>query len=285
MTAILDRDAGTAAAHGGHFDIRRFMSPLAGGLAGVANVIMQLSWPAIGYGVMESRVESGSAMKHPIKRGRTTFTYLAVALLGDDDDRQKFRDAVNRQHAQVYSTDESPVPYRAMDPNLQLWVAACLYYGLADLTERLQGPLDDHTADQLYRYSARLGTTLQVRPEMWPADRRAFATYWDESLTQVNIDPAMRDYLRALVDLKNLPRPFQLLFARNSLFWTNGFLPSPFREQMGLTWSDSDEKKFTRTLRVIGQAEKPIPPAVKALPFSLLLSDMRRRVRTRRPLV
>lgn len=285
MTAILDRDAGRAAAGGGHFDIRRYMSPLAGGLAGVANVIMQLSWPSIGYGVMESRVESGSAMKHPIKRGRTTFTYLAVALLGDDDDRQKFRDAVNRQHAQVYSTDESPVPYRAMDPKLQLWVAACLYYGLADLTERLHGPLDDDTADQLYSYSARLGTTLQVTPAMWPRDRRAFRAYWDESLAEVNIDPAMRDYLRRLVDLKNLPRPFQLLFARNSLFWTKGFLPSPFREQMGFSWSQSEERRFARTLRGIGLLESPVPAAVKATPFSLLLADMRRRAKSGRPLV
>lgn len=285
MTAIVDRDAGTAAANSGRFDIRRFMSPLAGGLAGIANVIMQLSWPAIGYGVMESRVESGSAMKHPVKRGRTTFTYLAVALLGDDDDRQQFRDAVNRQHAQVYSTEQSPVAYRAMDPTLQLWVAACLCYGLVDLTERLHGPLDDGTADRLYTYSARLGTTLQVKPEMWPADREAFRSYWDESLAEVSIDPAMREYLRGLVDLKNLPRPFQLLFGRNSLFWTKGFLPPPFREQMGFTWSDSEARRFARTLRAIGQAERPIPPAVKALPFSLLLADMRRRARAGKPLV
>jgi uncharacterized protein (DUF2236 family) len=36
---------------------------------------MQLSWPEVGYGVMESKVDSGNAMKHPYKRARTTFTY------------------------------------------------------------------------------------------------------------------------------------------------------------------------------------------------------------------
>lgn len=289
MTATLDRDmepVGTEPVGTDEgFDIRRYMSPFAGGLAGAANVIMQLSWPAVGYGVLESRVESGSAMKHPLKRSRTTFTYLAVALLGNDEDRRHFRAAVNRQHAQVYSTEGSPVAYRAMDPKLQLWVAACLYYGLVDLVERLHGPLDEADADRLYAYSARLGTTLQVRPEMWPASREAFRSYWEESLAEVQIDAVMRDYLRSLVELKNLPRPFQILFAGHSMFWTKGFLPSPFREAMGFTWSRSEEARFTTTLRGIGHAERPMPPALKALPFSLLLADMRRRVKAGRPLV
>ncbi|HXO57836.1 MAG TPA: oxygenase MpaB family protein, partial [Mycobacterium sp.] len=43
-------------------------------LLGPANVIMQLAQPGVGYGVMESRVESGRIDLHPIKRARTTFT-------------------------------------------------------------------------------------------------------------------------------------------------------------------------------------------------------------------
>ena len=43
-------------------------------LLGPANVIMQLARPGVGYGVMESRVESGRIDLHPIKRARTTFT-------------------------------------------------------------------------------------------------------------------------------------------------------------------------------------------------------------------
>lgn len=260
------------------------MSPF-GGLAGAANVIMQLSWPAIGYGVKESRVESGSAMKHPIKRSRTTFTYLAVALLGGEEDRRAFSRAVTRQHAQVYSTESSPVAYRALDPELQLWVAACLYYGLVDMIERMHGGLDDETADQLYQYSARLGTTLQVRPDMWPPDRAAFDRYWEESLSSVRIDDTIRDYLLGLVRLENLPRVLQLLFARTSVFWTTGFLPPPFREQMQLDWSGREEALLSLILRGLGRIEDLVPPALKALPFTLLLADMRLRIRTGRPLV
>lgn len=285
MTATLDSRTGDPAVPAEPFDIRPYLSPLAAGLPGAANVIMQLSWPAIGYGVMESRVDSGSAMKHPLKRSRTTFTYLAVALLGNDQDRRMFRTAVNGQHAQVRSTSSSPVRYNAMDPKLQLWVAACLYYGLADLISRLQGPLDDAVADRIYDYSARLGTTLQVRPDMWPPDRHAFALYWADSMTQVRIDDAVRDYLMRLVRLENLPGAVQRMLGPRNVFWTTGFLPSIFREQMSLAWSEADEAKFTARLKCLARAEAPLPPAVKALPLNLFLWDMRRRVRQGRPLV
>ena len=39
--------------------------------AGPANVIMQLSWPPVGHGVVESKVDSGNLLKHPWKRART----------------------------------------------------------------------------------------------------------------------------------------------------------------------------------------------------------------------
>lgn len=39
-----------------------------------ANVIMQLSCPGVGYGVLESPVDSGNVYRHPFKRARTTGT-------------------------------------------------------------------------------------------------------------------------------------------------------------------------------------------------------------------
>src|ERR1700722_10065964 len=136
-------------------------------LLGPANVIMQLGRPGVGYGVMESRVESGRVDLHPIKRARTTFTYLAVAMAGSDAQKAAFRRAVNRAHAQVYSTPDSPVQYNAFDPDLQLWVAACLYKGGVDFYRMFIGEMDDRDADRHYREGMALATTLQVPEEMW----------------------------------------------------------------------------------------------------------------------
>ena len=46
---------------------------------------MQLARPEVGYGVIESPVESGSVFRHPYKRTRTTLTYLVVAMRGIED--------------------------------------------------------------------------------------------------------------------------------------------------------------------------------------------------------
>jgi uncharacterized protein (DUF2236 family) len=164
-------------------------------LAGPANVIMQLARPGVGYGVMESRVESGRVDLHPIKRARTTFTYLAVATAGSDAQKDAFRRAVNRAHAQVYSTPDSPVAYNAFDVDLQLWVGACLYKGGLDIYRTFIGELEGEDAERHYREGMALATTLQVPPQMWPADRAAFDRYWQESLAQAHIDDAVRDYL------------------------------------------------------------------------------------------
>src|SRR3954465_15944560 len=96
-------------------------------LAPAANVIMQLSVPGVGYGVLESPVDSGNVYKHPFKRDLTTGTYLAVATVGTESARALIRGAVVVAHRQVRSTASSSVPYNAFDPKLHLRVAACLY--------------------------------------------------------------------------------------------------------------------------------------------------------------
>src|SRR6185312_14789845 len=164
-------------------------------LAGPANVIMQLARPSVGYGVLESRVESGRVDRHPIKCARTTFTYLAVATNGSLEQKAAFRRAVNRAHAQVFSTDESPVKYHAFDRDLQLWVGACLYKGAVDVHRLFVGEMDGETAERHYREGIPIGTTLQVSEDMWPADRAAFDRYWQESLAKVHIDDTVREYL------------------------------------------------------------------------------------------
>ena len=179
-----------------------------------ANVIMQLSSPGVGYGVLESPVDSGNVYKHPFKRARTTGTYLAAATLGTDADRALIRAEVDRVHALVRSKSSSPVSYNAFDPRLQLWVAACLYRYYIDQHEFLYGPLDDEAADAVYQDAKKLGTTLQVRDDMWPADRIAFDEFWKRTLDELNIDPPVREHLHGVAAMAFLPAPLRLLAGR-----------------------------------------------------------------------
>lgn len=258
-------------------------------LAGPANVIMQLARPGVGYGVLESRVDSGRVDLHPIKRARTTFTYLAVATRGSDAQKAAFRRAVNRAHAQVYSTDESPVAYHAFDKDLQLWVAACLYKGAVDIYRIFVGEMDDQTADEHYRQSATLGTTLQVPPDMWPADRVAFDEYWQHSLAQVHIDDTVREYLYPIAAGRirgvRLPAALQRRLEAGNLLITTGFLPQRFRDEMRLPWDAERQRRFDRLMTVLRTVNHLMPRPVRQFPFNVLLTDLDRRIRTGRPLI
>jgi uncharacterized protein (DUF2236 family) len=258
-------------------------------LAGPANVIMQLARPGVGYGVLESRVESGRVDLHPIKRARTTFTYLAIASAGSDAQKEAFRRAVNRAHAQVYSTPESPVAYNAFDVDLQLWVGACLYKGGVDIYRTFIGELDGEDADRHYREGMALATTLQVPPQLWPADRAAFDRYWQESLAKVYIDDAVRDYLYPIAAGRirgvTLPGPLQRLSDGFSLLITTGFLPQRFRDEMRLPWDAAKQRRFDRLMAVLRAVNRTLPRFVRQFPFNVLLRDVDRRIRTGRPLV
>jgi len=251
----------------------------AAALLPAANVIMQLALPGVGYGVLESPVDSGNVYKHPFKRARTTGTYLAVATMGTESDRALIREAVDTAHAQVRSGTSSPVRYNAFDPRLQLWVAACLYRYYVDQHEFLYGPLDDEAADAVYQDARRLGTTLQVRDDMWPADRLAFDEYWKRSLDELNIDPPVREHLRGVAAMAFLPWPVRATAGRFNLFATTGFLPPEFRAMMALPWGGAAQRRFEWLLAALRLADRLIPHQTWLFGYQLYLWDMRARAR------
>jgi uncharacterized protein (DUF2236 family) len=257
-------------------------------LSGAANVIMELAQPGVGHGVRESRVESGRVDRHPVKRARTTLTYLAVALAGNETQKAAYSRGVNKQHAQVFSTPDSPVPYNAFDKDLQLWVAACIYKGFVDVYRIFVGEMDDEWADHHYRAGMKLGTTLQVPAGMWPADRKAFDEYWQQSLERVHIDDAVREYLYRIAAGRlrgvTLPNRLQQRLDAINLFLTTGFLPQRFRDEMRLPWDAVKQRRFNRLMAVLGTVNNLMPRFVRRFPFNWMLQDLDWRIRTGRPL-
>lgn len=175
-----------------------------------------------------------------------------------------------------YGVLESPVSYRAFDPKLQLWVAACLYRYYIDQHEFLYGRLDEAAADAVYADASRLGTTLQVRPSMWPPDRAAFDEYWKRSLDELSIDPPVREHLKGVADMSFMPWPVRATLGRFNLFATTGFLPPEFRSMMRLP---DQQRRFEWLLAALRLADKLIPHQAWIFGYQLYLWDMRARAR------
>ncbi len=225
-----------------------------------ANVIMQLSLPGVGYGVLESPVDSGNVYKHPFKRARTTGTYLAVATIGTESDRELIRAAVDTAHRQVRSTPSSPVSYNAFDP------------GAAAVGGRL--PVS------LFRRPARVSCTARstrpprMRSIRTPSDwappfkcakgcghrtaSRSTTTGSGRWKTCASIPP-VREHLHGVATMAFLPWPLHALAGPFNLFATTGFLAPEFRAMMRLEWVESQQRRFEWLLAALRLADRLIP--------------------------
>ncbi|ATD72938.1 MULTISPECIES: oxygenase MpaB family protein [Gordonia] len=246
---------------------------------GAANVVMQLGWPEVAYGVMESKVESGALTKHPWKRARTTGQYLAVAILGTDEEKAAFRETVNSAHRHVKSDANSPVKYNAFNRELQMWVAACLFVGIEDMHLLLHGQMTEDEAEEFYQSSKTLGTTLQVPDDMWPATRKDFDRYWNLACQRIVIDDTTCDFLNDLVDLKMINPLIRLPFVSLLRFLTIGSLPPIYRDQLGLEWTEDDRRRFQHLFTFVSVVNKFLPKSIRFGGSRMLMRDLRRRMK------
>jgi uncharacterized protein (DUF2236 family) len=202
------------------------------------------------------------------------------------------RAEINRAHTGVRSQPTDGVQYNAFDPELQLWVAACLYKGIEDLYTLFYG-LDPATLESvIYPYCKRLGTTLQVTDEMWPPDREAFEQYWQAGLGRIEMDDLTRGYLQGIASLSfvvgplgTLGKPLARLLRPAGRLITLGFLPEPFRELLELPWDDRRQRRFDALLSTAVAINRRLPRPLREFPMNVYLWDTRRRIRTGQPIV
>jgi len=224
-------------------------------------------------------------MEHPWKRLRTTAQYMAVAVLGSDEERAAYRDAVNVAHRQVRSTDSSPVKYNAFDRDLQLWVAACLFVFYEDTYQLLRGKMTEEQAENFYQHARPLGTTLQVSDDQWPVTRAEFDTYWNTTCQSLEMDDTVRDFLMRLINLKMINPVLRVIFAPLLRFLTIGFLAPRFRELLGVQWSKAEQRQFENLFLFVSFVNRFIPPFIRTFNYSVLMADLRYRIRRRKALI
>ncbi|MFC0680800.1 oxygenase MpaB family protein [Lysobacter korlensis] len=223
-------------------------------LAGAgAAILLQVAEPTVAAGV----ARHSDFATRPLLRLRTTLSYVYAVVFGRDDQVATVRAMVDRAHASVPG---------AADPELQLWVAATLYATGADVDERIWGPLDPASAEQVYRDNAVLGTALQMPPELWPPDLAGFRSYWEERRTRLEVTADARKVMQDLLHPTALPwwlRPGMPLVR----LLTAGLLPAEIRAAYGLPWSRLRQQRFGRAFRVLAAVYRPLPRRLRQWPM------------------
>lgn len=229
-------------------------------LAGAGRaILLQLADPGVGRGV----AEHSTFTDRPINRLKGTLTYVYAVTYGTEEQVKEVRRRVNRAHVPVRRDAENGTPgYNAYDPELQLWVTATLYDTAIIIIEKIYGPLDDESADAMYRDYAKLGTALQLPPDMWPKDREAFTRYYGERMASLRASDAAIRVGRGLLYPKRAALWYRAIMPL-ARFLTAGLLPEQLRNDFGLPWSRRHERRFHRTMKVLAVAYPKLPQHIR----------------------
>ncbi|MFE4194882.1 oxygenase MpaB family protein [Paenarthrobacter sp. NPDC056912] len=240
-------------------------------LAGAGRaILLQIADPKVGHGV----AEHSNFAERPMDRLRATMTYVYAVVYGSEEQLKAVRRAVNRAHAPVRrGADDASKGYNAFDAESQLWVVATLYDTAVTVYQQVHGMLDDDTADRIYREYARIGTALQLPAAMWPADRAAFAEYWNSHLGALKPDAKALKVAQDLLYPAGGP-PLLRLAMPLARFLTAGLLPGHLREDFGFAWSASDGRRFERTMRLLGRVYPRLPQRVRHWPRDYYLGQL-----------
>lgn len=150
--------------------------------SGLTAVLLQIAHPGVGRGV--GRHSNFSTRL--LERTQNTGIFIHVMVFGSDAEKNAFRNFITMAHRHV-NDGRTKNSYDALDPALQLWVAATMYATMIRMYESAFGALSEPDRDQVYQEFSIFGTALQVPLAMWPADRAAFRKYWDAEVARLEV--------------------------------------------------------------------------------------------------
>jgi uncharacterized protein (DUF2236 family) len=201
--------------------------------AGPTALLLQVAHPSVARGV----AEHSNFKADPFGRLRRTLMTTMDLVFGDGRRAEGAVRRLNSVHASVRGEG-----YRALDPELLLWVQVTLIRTSVEAYSRWVGPL---TADKRERFwqearrvGVRLGIPLNQSPESWPA----LSEYWRDMLAEdgpIHPTSTARDLSPMILrpPLPLLPAPVVDLLGMPGL----ALLPPRLRDEFGIPWSATDE--------------------------------------------
>jgi uncharacterized protein (DUF2236 family) len=158
-------------------------------------------------------------------------------VFGDGAHAERAVKRLNSVHAGVRGEN-----YRAMDPQLLLWVQATLIVTSVAAYQRWVGPLSADEVEQFWQEARAVGTRLGIPLSASPASWPALEAYWNAMLADegpVHASPTARRLARLIVrpPFPFVPGPLVDLAALPGLT----LVPPRLRAEFGISWSPAKE--------------------------------------------
>jgi uncharacterized protein (DUF2236 family) len=208
--------------------------------AGPAALLLQIAHPHVAEGVAH---HSGFESDPWLRLRRTLRTTLAL-VFGDGPTAERAVRRLNGVHATIRGEATDPVAlaeagarYRALDPELLLWVQVTLVRMSVQAYEAWVGPLATDERETLWSEAREVGQRLGIPLAVSPADWPALEAYWARMLAPggpIVVTPTARRLATSIIrpPIRGLPTPAIDLLATPGL----ALLPPRIRDEFAISW-------------------------------------------------
>jgi uncharacterized protein (DUF2236 family) len=188
---------------------------------------------------------------------------MTMAIVyGDRETALAAARAVNHVHARVRGPD-----YRALDPDLLLWVHATLADTSLVTYEAFVQPLLPREREDFYQEFKLLGELLGIPRALFPDTLREFNAYLEEMMSTgpVRVDARALELAQQVLRprLRLLPGPVMIPFE----VVTAGLLPPTLRAQYRLPWGPRQQRAYRLALAALPRVIALTPPLLRVWPL------------------
>ena len=219
-------------------------------------LLMQISHPLVAAGVAD---HSDFGVDAFARLWRTIDTVLTVAF-GDTEQAAAAADRVTEIHRVVVGTRDGR-PYRALDPDLLLWVHATLVDTALVTYQRFVASLTWSECERYYHEMKRFAAAFGVPEELVPGDLAAFEAYMWETLCGLEVTAEARRLAAGILTPPVSPAwvPIRALFREATI----GLLPERLRSGFGLARYPGRDRALAAAAWTIRRTLPVLPPNVR----------------------
>jgi uncharacterized protein (DUF2236 family) len=226
-------------------------------LGGGRALLMQLAHPRVAAGVDEH----SDFRANPIRRLRRTIRMTMAIVFGDRDTALAAARGVNQVHARVQGAD-----YRALDPDLLLWVYATLADTALVTYEAFVKRLLPREREEFHQEFKLLGELLGIPRDLFPDAVHDFDQYMEQMVSSgpVRVDARARDLASQIMKPRVWLLRGPVMVPLNVI--TTGLLTPALREQYGLPWGPRQQRVYRLAVAAVPRVIALTPPLLRVWP-------------------
>ncbi len=211
--------------------------------------------------VLAGARQTGFYERNPWKRMERTLHLTYTMTFGTRREALEAADRINRVHRDVHGIDAvTGLPYDALDPDLLLWVHACLVDSQLLFEHLGVGRLDDEGRQRFHREQMVGAELLGLAPSMIPPTISELRAYI-EGVVHSGILRVTPETMKVANLIRRPPRevPWRPVL-RQIAWWAFATLPEPLRTEYGVRWTPLKQLRLAGSLRTL-KAVRPVIPA------------------------